>query len=204
MVAAFLQAEIDSSRWRENILGRLPHHQLTEDMLRSPDVTDPTQNARRSDLLGRFRGWRRNTHLFRGWPDGLQWSLVAFSKNDLPNIFYAKAGEWEELSRKTFRLTVGANRIKGGDPSISSDVPVAEIRGIEKAMRQGSALPAPIAIGSSDGTTVVMVEGHARMTAHALVGGRREQEVLFGSGPISILRSWDYFPPEAVLHGGWA
>lgn len=198
MVAAFLQAEIDSSRWREYILPRLTRLQLTQDMLRSPDVTDSMQNARRSDLLGIFRGWRRDTFLFKGWPKGLEWSVVALCKDDLTNVFYAQAGEWGSLSRDTFRLTDGANRIKGGDPTIPSDVPVATIRDIAEAMRQGSAFPLTIAIGSTDGERIVMVEGHARMTAHAIAGGKREIEILLGSGPMETVRSWPYCPPEYI------
>jgi hypothetical protein len=34
---------------------------------------------------------------------------------------------------------------------------------------------------------IITVEGHSRMTAHVVVGGRREIEVLVGSGELSGL-----------------
>jgi len=196
MVAAFLQAEIDSPRWGESIRQLLPKFQLTEAMVEHPDVGDPTQNSGRSALLGEWRGWRRNTLLFTGWPEGLEWSFVALGKADVANVRYANAPEWPALSRNTLRVTVFANRVKDGDRTIPEDAPVGAIRSIARAMRDGLTFPPLIAIGTPEASTIVMVEGHARMTAYALVGAKREIDALFGAGPRSRLRSWGWFPPE--------
>jgi len=53
MVAAFLRAEIDSPRWRDRILSLVAKGDLTEQILRDPDVTDSVQNWRRFRTSGR-------------------------------------------------------------------------------------------------------------------------------------------------------
>src|ERR1035438_3799230 len=85
MVATFLQAEIDSSVWGDRIRQLLPSFQLTESMVRNPNLSDPDQNSRRSAILGVYRGWRQDKWLFANWPDGVEWWFVALDKADLAN-----------------------------------------------------------------------------------------------------------------------
>jgi hypothetical protein len=44
MVAAFLQAEIDSPRWAARIYEQLPNCDLSEEMIRSPNWDNPVEN----------------------------------------------------------------------------------------------------------------------------------------------------------------
>ena len=195
MVAAFLKAEISSSRWRESIHSRLERFGLTELILENPDVNDSVENSSRSALLGEFRGWRKGTLLFRGWPEDLAWSLARIGKEDLASIRYANAPEWAALSRDTFQVMVGANRIKGNDWTIPSSVPVGAIKSLARAVRAGQIFPPVIAIGSSTDPTLVMVEGQCTITGYAVAGAKAEIDALIGTGPRPGLLAWSFCPP---------
>lgn len=193
MVATFLQAEIDSSRWGDRVRQLLARRELSEDIIRSPRLMSSLQNQQRAELLGDFRGWKRKSMLFQDWPTILNWSIVAIGKNDLDTIRYASSAEWSELSRGTLEVRVGVNRVKGGDPSIPGRVPVPEIREIEKVFRRGGSIPRLIGIAPSVGSMIVMVEGRARITGYFLSGAKQEIELILGMAPVADVAGWKWF-----------
>ena len=115
MLAAFLLGEIDSPLWSGAIRRHLHERRIPESSIRSPDLTDDTQNAQRAAVLGDYRGWNRNKMLFQHWPAGIQWSFVGITMTDIDNIRYLNHTDWVALSRNTLRVGRAANRVKGGD-----------------------------------------------------------------------------------------
>src|SRR5207244_3011939 len=59
VIAAFLQAEIDSDRHAAKILKELQADGWPQSSVDSPNLGDPEENAYRRSLLGRLRGWGR-------------------------------------------------------------------------------------------------------------------------------------------------
>jgi hypothetical protein len=194
MVATFLQAEIDSSVWGDRIRQLLPSFQLTESMVRNPNLSHPDQNSRRAAVLGEYRGWRRDTMLFTLWPDGVEWWFVELDKADLANVRYLNHSDWRTFSGNTLRPTVAADRVGRGDEA--KGIPLDAIKAIAAAMSNGVSFPPVIAVGTQESSTIVMVEGQTRITAYALVGGEGELSALLGIAPIAGLRAWHWCPPE--------
>jgi hypothetical protein len=196
MVATFLQAEIDSSRWGGAVRQALTKFQLTEATIKHPDLSDPAQNFRRSAILGEYRGWRHEKWLFVKWPDGIEWWLVALDKTDLANVRYMNHRDWLTFSGNTLRPTVAADRVKRGDEAEFKDMPLDAIKAIATAMSNGVSFPPVIALGTRESSMIVMVEGQTRITAYALVGGEGEVSALLGIVPVDGLRTWEWCPPE--------
>jgi hypothetical protein len=196
MVATFLQAEIDSSLWGDRVRQLLPTFQLTEAMVRHPNLSDPDQNSRRAAVLGVYRGWRQDTILFTRWPDGVEWWFVALDKADLANIRYMNHPKWRAFSGNTLKPTVAAERVKRGDEATFEDIPLVAIKAIATAMSNGVSFLPVIAVGTRESSTIVMVEGQTRITAYALAGGEGELSALLGLGPLEGLRAWHWWPPQ--------
>ena len=194
MVATFLQAEIDSSVWGDRIRQLLPSFQLTESMVRNPNLSDPDQNSRRSAILGVYRGWRQDKWLFANWPDGVEWWFVALDKADLANVRYLNYSDWRTFSGNTLRPTVAADRVKRGDEA--KGMPLDAIKAIASEMSNGVRFLPVIAVGTRESSTIVMVEGHTRITAYALAEGEGELSALLGIAPVAGLRAWHWCPPE--------
>jgi hypothetical protein len=194
MVAAFLQAEIHSSRWGPNVREHMSQAGVTEAMVETPNLADAFENERRAAVLTSFRGWRTGTFLFSGWPDGISWHRANLTPSDVPHIRYANAPEWKSLSRGTWMATVGAERIASNDVHIEAGVPVAAINGIREAIAAGKTFPPIIAVGPPSGRVVIVVEGHSRITAYLTSGFPERLEIIYGAAPLNRLAGWSYFP----------
>jgi len=195
VVAEFLGAEIDSNRWDQAIISRMPGLGLTPRQIRQPDLTDETANRQRASLLGQYRGWRGNDYLFRGFPSEVEWALVRLDRTDFVKVRYANSPEWQELSRQTWDPQKGANRVKGGDSTIPAVIPVANIKAIATGLRDGRTFPPLIAVQARASDLIVLIEGHSRFTACCMVTKCESVDVLLGTTDLVALRRWDWLPP---------
>ena len=194
MVASFLQAEIDSSRWGEAVRQGLTTFKLTEAIVRHPNLNDAAQNCGRSAILGLYRGWQQDQMLFTRWPDGVEWWFVTLDKEDLANVRYLNYSDWRTFSGNTLMPTVAADRVKRGDEA--KGMPLDAIKAIASEMSNGVRFLPVIAVGTRESSTIVMVEGHTRITAYALAEGEGELSALLGIAPVAGLRAWHWCPPE--------
>ena len=172
MVAAFLQAEIAGSRFEPLVTERIRQLGATGALVEQPNLANDADNELRSRLLAAHRGWRMNQFLFRGWPNGLVWTRAALQPADAEHIWYANAPDWGTLSRGTWRAADGARRVAAGDPSLIGWSPetLDAIQGIRLAIESGGSFPPIIAIGVPSARIIMLVEGHARMTAYLSLG----------------------------------
>jgi hypothetical protein len=196
MVASFLQAEIDSSRWGEAVRQGLTTFKLTEAIVRHPNLNDAAQNCGRSAILGLYRGWQQDQMLFTRWPDGVEWWFVTLDKEDLANVRYLNHPDWRTFSGDTLRPTVAADRIRRGEGASLERIPLVAIKAIAVAMRDGVSFPPVIALATRESSTIIIVEGMTRMTAYALVRGEGELSALLGIARVAGLRAWAWCPPE--------
>lgn len=198
MVAAFLQAEIAGARYESQVRFHMSLLGVTQTLVEEPDLASGAENELRSRLLTAYRGWRIDQALFRGWPDGLVWTRVALRPTDGQHIWYANAPEWTQLSRGTRKEADGAKRIAERDPSLRSWSPgtLEAINGVCAAIETGQPLPPIIAIGVPSGAIIMLVEGHARMTAYLSADLLDGLEIIYGAAPLVRLQSWGWCPPS--------
>ena len=164
MVAEFLKAEIDSSRFGDAITQVLHMHNLTDNYIRNPNLESETENRIRKLILGSTRGYNNDRALFLGFPKEVQWKTVELEADDLGRVIYAKHETWDKLTNGTRRLKDGAKNLINEKKIAGTD----QILSISADYSLGKKYPDLILLNDSENNRLVLVEGHSRATAYAL------------------------------------
>lgn len=166
MIAEFLKAEYCSERFSEQIKEAMKELLLDDKIILSADLNNDDENTARKKLLGEFRGYGLNRELFERFPADITWSLCNFVSDDLSKIRYIDYSYWNELSQGTKSPLTAAQTILNGteiyEQSNGGFIKAAEF------IKSGSKFFRPILL-TSDFEHFVIVEGHLRITAFALV-----------------------------------
>ncbi|WP_339272580.1 hypothetical protein NYE54_14245 [Paenibacillus sp. FSL K6-1330] len=189
VIAEFLLAEINSDRFKEGILNALRDHDLN--LLIKPNLNDQTENKIRRDILGQTRGYGRNTDLFENFPKEVKWYKALFKKQDLKEVMYINYSYWNELSSNT-RLPLQASK------NIMNQIEVYEISNqgfldINLVLKNGKVFPRLIFVSMNENSQIVVLEGHARLTAYFIESEYipYELEVLIGYS--EKFSEWDLY-----------
>lgn len=188
MILEYLKAEYRSERFSEQIEKAMEKLSLDESVILSADLNNAAENTARKSLLGEFRGYGQNRELFENFPDEIQWSLCNFVSRDLGSIRYIDYSYWNELSQGTHSPLTAARNIQNGveiyGQSNAGFVKAAEY------IKDGGKFPRPILL-TSDFERFVIVEGHLRITAFALVPERFDNvECFVGKCGLDELKKW--------------
>ena len=166
MISEYLKTEYYSERFSEHIKKAMKELLLDESIILSADLNNTNENIARKKLLGEFRGYGLNRELFENFPNEIQWNLCNFVSSDLNKIRYIDYSYWNELSKGTHSPLTAAQTISDGieiyDQSNAGFVKAAEF------IKSGGKFLRPVLL-SSDLEHFVIVEGHFRITAFALV-----------------------------------
>ena len=188
MISEFLKAEYHSERFSEQIKKAMKKLFLNESIILSADLNNTNENIARKKLLGEFRGYGLNRELFENFPGEIQWSLCNFVSDDLNNIRYIDYSYWNELSKGTHSPLTAAQTILNGieiyNQSNAGFVKAAEF------IKSGGKFSRPILL-TADSENFVIVEGHLRITAFALVPEHfNNVECLVGKCSGDDLKKW--------------
>jgi len=164
MVAHFLLTELHSVRFGAAIRGLLEREHVDVQLIEHPDLNDPWENAKRAELLGAFRGYRRNADVFTGLPEDVQWWRAFVSWADLERIKYINDAYWIDFSGGS-RLVIDAARriLAGAIPDVA-----AGYRSLAQAFAEGARFPELILLYNPKQSELVVLEGHVRVTAYVL------------------------------------
>ena len=165
MVLAFLQAEIDSSRFRDEVINALKECNVTEKLIIHGDVLNETENVIRKKVLGIYRGYP-DSEIFKNYPGKIDWKFVRFETGDLDRLRYISYSYWDELSKGTRKPNDATKTVNDG----------IEIFGVSnqyfldgrELLRQGKRFP-PIIVLTDGNGPYILIEGHCRATCYALV-----------------------------------
>jgi hypothetical protein len=190
MVAVFLSGELGSDRFGPAIREALGRAGPSADVVTSPDLADPMENALRHRLLDETRGYTRREGLFDGFPDDVRWDRVALTPDEIAAVRYINWSYWLELSGGTRRPSDAARRIRAGITAYGvSNEGFLELA--EELQRGVAWSPLTVVSASPEGDDIVL-EGHARLTAMALTPHAlpAETEVLRG---VSQSMTWSEY-----------
>jgi hypothetical protein len=185
VIACFLRAELDSGRYGEVLRELLDRDGLDVDVLAQPDPTDPAANRYRSALLDEYRGFEQRVGLFGGFPKRVEWHRAALSRDEVLEILYIDWDWWLEISDGTRRPKVAADKIKRGDVPGST---VAEHRMLFDVPQ-----PELIVVTTPDHATLVVLEGHFRLTAYAMFPELLPDELELYLGEAEDMGAWGNF-----------
>jgi len=165
VTAVFLRGELDSGRYGAKLRGLLARDGRAEDVLRRPDLGDVEANAYRRRLLDEHRAYARRDEMFGGFPQRVDWFRAALERDEVLDILYIDWDWWLELSGGTRRPRIAARRILAGEVDGAT---AAEHEPLAVALRATPPPPALIAVTTPAHESLVLVEGHVRLTAYAL------------------------------------
>lgn len=166
MIAEFLLAEVDSPRHGPRLkefAGRLSIHLA---VVRNPDCAAHDDNRQRRDLLTEYRGWTRYESVFGGLPTAsIEWRRADLHRADLDHV---EVIQWlvDEFPDSFPGRPLGTVR----DAAQQASTPHSGIAEMASTMSEGRQPARPILITTPTVDRVVILEGHNRLLAYALLG----------------------------------
>jgi hypothetical protein len=192
MVATYLQAEARSSSFGAAVEALRQSMEVDPRSLSAPDYENPFQNAERAWMLGRYRGYGVDEMIFKGFPPSVLWTRAEMDVEELADIRYIPDEGWVRLSAGTRSPAVTARRIETGEAATAD----RKIEAIAKRIAAGEVLPPLIVVGPSleqPERGLVVLEGHARLTAYLLVAGEVDRPVPVIAGYSSLIERWPWY-----------
>ena len=186
MVLAFVRAEIDSSRFGRCYRDFLEATRMSRGLIDNADLGSSAENAARVALLRACRGYP-DRNLFQGFPADVDWRLLEFDAEDLSHLKYANYSDWIALSGGTRRVIDGAANVQQS----SDKRRVEPILGMAARLKAGDKFPELIAVREGE-QDFVLLEGHARATAYAIVRPEHNLQAIVGSSP--TIATWAFYP----------
>lgn len=188
MVALFLRTELPAARFQDKLRALLERDGLPERVVTAPNLDDDAENQARLRLLTQHRDYGTRTELFDGFPDDVCWQWMAITPAELARVRFIDYDYWVELSGGTRLAADAAPRIRAGAAPFG--VPSDWALGMAHEVARGARFPPLILVTTGPGGDLVVLEGHARLTAFMLARDRLppELEVLVGSSP--TMTSW--------------
>lgn len=166
MVAVFLQTELASSRFCPTILALLNRDGRDPRLVERPDLANADENAYRRHLLGAHRGYRRNADVFTAMPADVRWYRALITPDELTRVRYLNDDYWIALSGGSRLAVDAAARIRQGIEACG--VGNGGFWYLAEALAAGAVFPELILVGADEHAPLVVLEGHARLTAYAL------------------------------------
>jgi hypothetical protein len=130
-------------------------------------------------LLEEHRAYERREGLFLFFPRDVDWFRAVVTRDELLEIRYINWDWWLEVSDGTRDARVTARRIRAGD-----------VPGVTVAEHDPRFDHPLIAATTPALSPVVLVEGHARLTAYALFPERVPDEVVLVAGVSEDMPEW--------------
>lgn len=162
-VAFFLKTEVTSPRWGRQIAELLRRDGRDRTLIYDPDTRRAEENRYRLHLFNEFRGYGDRIKLFGGFPRDVRWYRALITRGELEQVRYIRWDYWTDLTDGTRLPKDAVQRLKAGDiPSQEAQY----FRDIAEAIKSGTQILEPILVGVDENSPLVILEGHARLTAY--------------------------------------
>ena len=183
MIAVFLATELASVRHGPSLRELLVGQGLPEHILLAPHLTNPPESNWRRQLFDVYRGYGSRVGLFAGFPDDVRWEWVTLTPSELLRVMYIAYDYWVELSGGSRLAADAPARIRAGAAPfrVSSEWAI----GFGEIFAAGARFPPLIVVSGGPSTRLVVLEGHARLTAFAMRPDAlpSELDVMLGTSP---------------------
>lgn len=164
MIAEFLKAELDSSRFRQGSLKALGMLGYDTSLLENPDTVDVPENQKRSKVLRLTRGWP-DEWLFAGFPENTTWHFVKMSQQKIRQCYRLKSRP--DMPEQDRLLANTARSLKKGEEVENIDSELIEQ--MVSKIKQQQFMPPSILVSEDFTSKTVLIEGHSRSTAYCFI-----------------------------------
>jgi hypothetical protein len=166
MIAIYLQTELSSVRFRQKLELHMQREKIDTRIIQEPDWHNAAENVLRRTLLGVYRGYGQNKDYFPDFPADVRWERVGLSREELERVRYIDWEYWLDLTDGTRMAIDGARNALAG--KVVYDVSSDGLVSMADALRQGARFPPLILVAKDVGAPLVVMEGHARLTAYLI------------------------------------
>lgn len=172
IVLAFLRGEIDSDRWARATIRALVDAGGLQ-LVRSPDLASGDENRARERALAASRGWR-DREVFEGFPKTVDWYYGVLPPALLSRVRFIEYSYWNELSGGS-RLPVDVlpTLRSGALPAWLTELGTDWCFEFAAELAMTDTVDGLVILATPDLSDLILVEGHARLTA-IFVGGLQE------------------------------
>jgi hypothetical protein len=125
--------------------------------------------------------------LFTDFPKDVQWRRVGLETKDLDKLKYANYPAWIVLSGGTRYVVDGARNVDTIDAGENIN---ANIKALALVIRKGGVFPELI-VAQGNGNDIIIVEGHTRASAYAIVKPPAPLELIVGTSP--EMTKWHFY-----------
>ena len=194
VILAWLQAEIESVSFQQNLAGDPPNAVYLAQALRaarSPNLRDADQNELRRKIVVKTHGFGLGIKSFEGLANDIQWRRARLTSHEVGELLYASGHPaWAALAPVTRKVAEGASNVGHVFSGDQTNMLVLALALRIADSNPPPALPEIICLRRSDSRLVVM-EGHTRATAIMLEAHRIPQVTVYvGSSP--SVSGWAY------------
>jgi hypothetical protein len=130
--------------------------------------------------------------MFEGFPKDAAWARFAISSLELMQVRYVDYSYWNELSGGSRLPSDAAIRIRKG--AMVFGMSTHHFLEMAEALRNGAKYPELIVVGTETHSTLVILEGHTRLTAYALVPDLIPRDLTVIVGLSAAMSAWRDFP----------
>jgi hypothetical protein len=162
VIAEFLKGEINSKRFGKDIINALKKEKKSKNIVINPDLRNKSENKFRNKLLKK----EVRKEFFEDFPNNVRWYKAVIHKQELKKAKYINFSYWNKLSSKTRSPVRAAENIKVGVKAFGvSNKGFFEIL---SEIEKGRKIPIMIFVAKNKQSRLVVLEGHARLTAYFL------------------------------------
>jgi hypothetical protein len=173
VVLAFLRGEMDSGRFGKDVRRGLVEAGGLH-LVQSPDLSSAEENRARECALASARGWR-DAELFEGFPEQVDWYHGVLPYEVLSRVRFIDYSYWNELSGGSRRpADVAATLRSGRLPEWLIELGTDWCFQFAARLATAEAVDDLIVMATPDLGRLVLLEGHARLTA-VFVGGLQQR-----------------------------
>ena len=189
MILAFLQGELNSTRFGENINHILNELKLSEKLITSPDLKNEEENKLRKEILTYHRSYATKEGLFAHFPDFVKWYETTIPKELVPNLRYIEYSYWTEITGGSRRVKDAVETIKSGKQVFNQSN--EGFLNAADAVRKGMIFPPLILVTRDEPESAIILEGHLRATAYALALDQTPEQIPVIIGISSGIDNWN-------------
>ena len=166
MIAIYLHTELYSARFRQKLEMHMQQEKIDSRIIQEPDWQNASENALRRKLLGVYRGYGQNWDYFTGFPAHVRWERTRLSREELEQVHYIDWEYWLDLTDGTRMAIDGARNALAG--KVVYDIRSDGFLSLADELRQGAQFPPLILVAKDGESPLVVMEGHARLTAYLI------------------------------------
>lgn len=158
--------------------------------MRSPDLASEAENRARAQALSAARGWP-DTEVFEGFPAKVAWYYGVLSPDDLERVRFIDYSYWNDLSGGSRRPIDVLPTLRAGKlPRWLTELGTSWCFEFADDLATASVVDDLIVMAPPDLSDLVLLEGHARLTAIFVGGLQRRLTVRAYLGLSAAIQQW--------------